>query len=1239
MSELNLVSSPSTTTGNPLLQIALTAAQWQQSQKTPTREFGRLEQLQILGVGEGHSIPIIFGRIRLGGQLIWQGGLKEHVHESGGGKSSSVPQQRHYSYSTHFAVGLCAGEISHIGRVWADGRLLDLSKYIMRVNNGTADQSPDPLIQSVEGENTPAYRSLAYVVFQDFDLSSFGNRIPQLSFEVFRRNEEAANLIRGVNIIPGATEFAYAPDIHVRAHRWDIIGENVNASPSLSDWHVSIDALQDACPACKQANLVVAWYGTDLRAGECVIEPRVLDGQRRNLPRDWFVAGRGRGQVNVVSQVRGRPAFGGTPNDQSIIDAIKDLKTRGIAVTFYPFLMMDIPAGNNLPNFEGGRGQPAYPWRGQISVYPQNVNGTKEAYNQLHRFVYGADGKSGLNGMMVHYANLCAQAGGVEAFLIGSEFAALSRVSQARGDYVFAKLLKEVAANVRKILPNTKISYASNWDEYGHYVEHEYGDVNFPLDEFWADENCDFIAIDAYFPLSDWRDGMTHLDAKNGARSISDIDYLKSNIEGGEYYDWYYASQEDRDKQTRTPITEWVFRSKDIRNWWLNTHYTRRNWQQDASTPWQAQSKPIWLTEIGCPAVDKGSNEPNQFPDKNAAAAAAGLPHYSNGQRDDVIQRHYIRAISEYFEDPAHNPVSSVYHAPMLARDKISIWAWDARPFPVFPYNTGLWADGVNWFTGHWLNGRVSSAGLADMWRHIADDQLTINATHGSVAVEGYLIDGQHSAREAMEPLLQSFGLDAVADGQGIKISDRGQAVNITPLTEDDLLAGSGRAVLQRDDVSLLPNLLQLQYLRDDGAYETAIVTARVNEQSLPQLRLSVPLVMSRGRAETIAARLLHEVRTEYEHMRFILPPRFVFLEPADILSYQGKLWRIVSVTYQGALEIEAIHYEPALYSNAQQDQLYETLIESVAAVARPELHILELPIAAQLANAQNDWPEGAPLAAVSGRPWPSSVLIEDDTNIWSQELTRPSILGVTQSDMKAAPIGRFLKTMTIDIEISDGELESRSALQVLNGLNAFAVRTEKGWEIIQFGEAQLIGERRYRLSHILRGAMGSDDMMVELLPAGADCVFLSTALRPLNFARERLVSEVEFDYGPAQLQQGTYAWRKTSYQLTNIAYRPLSPVHLKAKSQANGNLAISWIRRGRIDADNFETEEIPLGEEREQYRIRLYADGAIVKDDIVDAPDWQFTSAMRDNSKTYKLHVAQISATYGAGAEAVLNL
>jgi hypothetical protein len=164
-------------------------------------------------------------------------------------------------------------------------------------------------------------------------------------------------------------------------------------------------------------------------------------------------------------------------------------------------------------------------------------------------------------------------------------------------------------------------------------------------------------------PLSDWRDGYEHLDAQDWP-AIYDRGYLQANIAGGEGFDWFYASPEDRAAQVRTPITDgaagkpWVFRYKDLRAWWENQHFDRPGGVESATpTAWVPQSKPIWFTELGCPAVDRGTNQPNVFFDPKSSESF--LPYFSRGWRDDAIQRAYLEATYLWWGEPANNPVSS----------------------------------------------------------------------------------------------------------------------------------------------------------------------------------------------------------------------------------------------------------------------------------------------------------------------------------------------------------------------------------------------------------------------------------------------------------------------------------------------------------------------------------------------------------------------------------------------------
>ena len=120
---------------------------------------------------------------------------------------------------------------------------------------------------------------------------------------------------------------------------------------------------------------------------------------------------------------------------------------------------------------------------------------------------------------------------------------------------------------------------------------------------------------------------------------------------------------------------------------------------ETAATAWAPRAKPIWLTEIGVPAVDKGANGPNVFPDPKSSESAH--PAVLGRQRATTSSRRApLEAILSRFDPalPGHpagaNPVSPVYGGPMVDPGHVFVWAWDARPFPAFPDFDLVWADG-----------------------------------------------------------------------------------------------------------------------------------------------------------------------------------------------------------------------------------------------------------------------------------------------------------------------------------------------------------------------------------------------------------------------------------------------------------------------------------------------------------------------------------------------------------------
>jgi hypothetical protein len=858
--------------------------------KTRHVEGPRLKEMDGLSSTEGAPIPKVYGRARIGGQLIWATKFEEVIsttiarNKTNGGKGNAAQAPKtvttSYSYFANLAIGLCEGEIALVRRIWADGRELDLSTLTLRTYYGTQTQTPDALIVAKEGAaNAPAYRGLAYVVFERLPLADFGNRIPQLTFEVIRPVEGLAQKIKSVCLIPASTEFGYdTVQISQQIGMGTTRSENRHQLMRVTDMAASLDMLERICPNVQNISLVVSWFGDDLRAGNCTVRPKVENAEKQTSGDLWQVAGLTRETAQVVSQVAGKPSYGGTPSDSSVIRLIQALKARGYGVTLYPFIMMDVPSGNTLINpWTGSAGQPAYPWRGRISCSPAigvagTVDGSAAAAAQIDSLFGTAtpsqfsisSGSVNYIGAtewtlrrhilhMAHLAVLAANLGApVDAFILGSEMVSLTRVRGAGNTYAAVSHYISLAADVKSVLSgSTKLTYAADWTEYGAYVRGSGAEVSFPLDALWGNSNIDAVGIDFYPPLSDWRDGVLHTDAQN-ARAVYDLDYLRDGVAGGEAFAWYYASAADRAAQIRTPITDgaynkpWIYRAKDLVSWWQNMHYPRSS-SVESTTPtaWAAQSKPIWLTEIGIPAVDKGTNGPNVFPDQKSSEDA--LPPFSRGYRDDLNQVQGLSALLSRFDPdwaefmPAHNPVSTVYGGRMVDPTRISVWAWDARPYPAFPTLASVWADGANWHTGHWITGRLEGAPLGALLKNIAQDfNLPFAVTaEADGFLEGYVLDRTLSPREAIEPLSRLFGFDVKTQAGVLHIQGRGGRVAMHLTAQDLILDKEGAPFrLTRAQETDLPAEVRLSFTDSEGDYRRATVASRrLSGQSQREVR------------------------------------------------------------------------------------------------------------------------------------------------------------------------------------------------------------------------------------------------------------------------------------------------------------------------------------------------------------------------------------------------------------------
>ena len=658
------------------------------------------------------------------------------------------------------------------------------------------------------------------------------------------------------------------------------------------------------------------------------------------------------------------------------------------------------------------------------------------------------------------------------------------------------------------------------------------------------------------------------------------------------------------------------------------------------------------MDELGCPAVDKGTNQPNVFHDPKSSESS--LPYHSSGRRDDYIQRQYIESVMAYWQDSANNPVSDVYDARMIDMDNAYVWAWDGRPFPAFPNRDEQWSDGDNFRLGHWLNGRSGSRSLASVVSEICQRSgltaIDVSGLHG--VVRGYWQDRIGDGRSGLQPLMLAYGFDAIErDGLLVfRMRDGREAIAV----DRDRLAVSGEAKaaieMTREAEAEMSGRVRLRFVEADGDHELVSEEAVLADDETHAVSAhDTTLSLTRGEGRNLADRWLTEARVGRETARLALPPSLMALGAGDVIDLSNEagepelLYRIDRVEQSELQLLEAVRIEPAVYE--PQDSTDERPGGRAFAAPVPVTPLfLDLPLMT------GDEEPHAPHLALTGVPWPGSAAVYDSASdedyALNEIIAARSVIGITETPLVAGSPGRFDRGDALQVKLIHGQLQSRPEASVLNGGNLAAIGdgSSGNWELFQFATAQLIAPDTYLLSDRLRGQLGSDALTPVAWPAGSWFVLLDGTPEQIGLKSVQRRIARHYRIGPAQRGYDDPSYTHLVEAFDGNGLRPYSPAHLRTALSGSGDITVSWIRRTRIDGDSWDQPEVPLGEESESYLLRVTDGGQTLRGTTLSSPSWTYTQAEQsaDGAGTQtQVEVAQLSARFGPGlfARATLPL
>lgn len=217
------------------------------------KEGKRLTHISVPPLPEGEVIPSVYGRIKINGSIIWMSDVGERVKTIKRRTKTETETYLEYHYTVSVAIGLCEGEVSSIGKIWADDVLISdgANGGSVRVYHGKDDQEPDQLLESLYDEDAPRFRGLAYVMIQELDISQFGNKIPQFSCEVTRYCRDKSSiesLVESIVVIPGCGEFVYDTKVQRENCGSGLVSVNQHHRPGIANAVVSLEQLKGIFP-------------------------------------------------------------------------------------------------------------------------------------------------------------------------------------------------------------------------------------------------------------------------------------------------------------------------------------------------------------------------------------------------------------------------------------------------------------------------------------------------------------------------------------------------------------------------------------------------------------------------------------------------------------------------------------------------------------------------------------------------------------------------------------------------------------------------------------------------------------------------------------------------------------------------------------------------------------------------------------------------------------------------------
>lgn len=1158
-------------------------------------EGPRIRDLRASDSALGAPIPICYGTCRVAGQYIWSPPLLEEVNSvtteiggggggilKGGGGGGGSLTERTYLYYMDAAVGICEGPIDGIRRIWADTKLIfdstgesagTASRYyqFMRFYYGTEDQAPDSKIEETEGAgNVPAYRGLAYIVFDEFPLADFGNRRPTISVEIGVSAQvwprEFAPVWRSQTVSPdGTLMLAQNPTTNAT--------DKLNITPDYDGW-VLYDIVNE----------------------------------------DNIVGRGGRGMIEVGSS--GRPATEADIGTEGFWELYLGIGPRPLKHVSVIISTMDRNA--------------QYVWTVELDAYERNLNpstGGITASSNGYAYVrkYAIDGTyltespwllyfpfgdtligartEAHHDLFLNYAETHVLMWNKQPGSAWTPFDGIAENNSGYRSYVLDTLTLQTVAGFNTVLDDASPFYIWNAARSKVYptdwwligVTYVDGDTSLGV-EFVGIRRVSPVGIPG--PITYYDPALFGVPTGAGSQTISmGIDgnrarrfaIMEDHIRGLMYVAGYGLLTEI-DPLTLERLQTFQF-NPDLLGEAMQWSY----WHGAMADTWKA--KP-W-SELGryfFIAREQGDGYgSNPINETDAKVGQFDLDDW-DWQREWIIGSDRTTSVLDveggmiFYEPYSHSLIAS-----NDIRTNASIWRLDRFAGEATPTDLETIVRDICRRCGLPMDA-VETSGLTD-------------------TVQGYTLPRRGTGLGFIEPLRKAYFFDGADTDWQIKFRKRSKSSSASIALNDTAAGPPGRQRNSAEDTQLdyfeAPERIDVVFhdlTRDHQQNDAHAKRPRAGTLARSQENLDIPVVFNgAGEPKKIADINLLE-RWLLRPFSTVVGPKHFRVEPCDVVTVtwrHGAATILVVATRETAeltLELDGLVIDSTAYTS------YASTVAAEVALPSPQVMPTNSPTFGQVVQAPQLDPQapGSAIYLAAGSDaagWQGARLqtSSDGGATWQDRggVTQATAVGYVVAGPTGGIATAIRRDSAMTVHLQTGTLSSTTNFGVANGVNVAAIGNNPGgWELVGFRDvAATEYANRFELSGLLRGMVGTEHY-VDRIEGTRHFVLLSRA------ATEAIAMDAAAIGGEFLVRILSSSQVLAETPINELTYEaagllPWSPGNFESARDSSGNLDFSWFGRSRTDNELRDYSEVGLqpDEVPETYEIDLLdEDGAVVR-------------------------------------------